>query len=65
MSKEIQLQPSELNTLGGVHCPPPNVPNWNSHPKVFINVANQGQGRCHYCGTVYKLLNHDAVKPHH
>jgi uncharacterized Zn-finger protein len=28
---------------------------WSSHPKVYLNVANAGQGKCPYCGTVYQL----------
>jgi uncharacterized Zn-finger protein len=31
------------------------MPLWNSHPKVFIDVAAHGEGRCPYCGTVYRL----------
>jgi uncharacterized Zn-finger protein len=51
----IELKATDLNTLGGVHCPNPTMPNWSSHPKVFIDIAKHGQGRCHYCGTVYQL----------
>jgi uncharacterized Zn-finger protein len=28
---------------------------WNSHPKVYLNVARTGQAKCPYCGTEYKL----------
>jgi uncharacterized Zn-finger protein len=55
MSKEIQLKITDLNTLGGVHCPNPTMLIWNSHPKIAIDIVKHGQGRCHYCGTVYKL----------
>ncbi len=55
MSKEIELKASDLNPLGGVHCPSPSTPSWSSHPKVFIDIAKHGHGSCHYCGTVYKL----------
>jgi uncharacterized Zn-finger protein len=65
MSKKIELKASELNSLGGVHCPPSNTPSWSSHPKVFIDIAKQGQGRCHYCGTVYQLIAGEASSNHH
>jgi uncharacterized Zn-finger protein len=28
---------------------------WNSHPKVYLDVAKTGQAKCPYCGTVYQL----------
>ena len=28
---------------------------WNSHPKVYLDVARTGEAKCSYCGTVYKL----------
>ncbi|MCX7861308.1 MAG: zinc-finger domain-containing protein, partial [Chloroflexus sp.] len=28
---------------------------WNSHPRVFLDVASTGQAQCPYCGTVYRL----------
>jgi uncharacterized Zn-finger protein len=28
---------------------------WNSHPKVYLDVAGSGQAKCPYCGTVYQL----------
>ncbi len=28
---------------------------WNSHPRVYIDVGHDGQGKCPYCGTVYQL----------
>ena len=37
------------------YCPNPQMPLWNHHPKVFIDLAHTGQGRCPYCGTVYRL----------
>ena len=65
MSKQIELKASELNSLGGVHCPPSNAPSWSSHPKVFIDIAKQGQGRCHYRGTIYKLITNEVSMSHY
>jgi uncharacterized Zn-finger protein len=28
---------------------------WSNHPRVFIDVATTGEGKCPYCGTVYRL----------
>ena len=28
---------------------------WNSHPKVYLDVARTGEAKCPYCGTVYRL----------
>jgi uncharacterized Zn-finger protein len=39
-----------------VHCPAPGTSLWNSHPRVYVPLED-GQGKCSYCGAVYKLLN--------
>ncbi|MGA1252669.1 MAG: zinc-finger domain-containing protein [Burkholderiaceae bacterium] len=36
------------------YCPNPNMPLWSSHPRVFLDLS-EGQARCPYCGTVYRL----------
>jgi uncharacterized Zn-finger protein len=53
----IELLAKDLNPQGGVYCPNPkaDMALWSSHPKVYLNVADSGQGKCPYCGTVYKL----------
>ena len=28
---------------------------WNSHPKMYLDVAKSGEAKCPYCVTVYKL----------
>jgi uncharacterized Zn-finger protein len=39
-----------------VHCPMPGTSLWNSHPKVYLPVKeNGGQARCPYCGALYIL----------
>ena len=38
-----------------VFCPNPRMPLWSSHPRVFLDVADSGEARCPYCGTVYAL----------
>ncbi|MFN7666290.1 MAG: zinc-finger domain-containing protein, partial [Inhella sp.] len=40
---------------GVVACPNPQMALWSSHPKVYIDLSHDGQGRCPYCGTEYRL----------
>ncbi len=41
-----------------VHCPMPGSSLWNSHPQVYIPLAeNCGEARCPYCGTLFKLVD--------
>jgi uncharacterized Zn-finger protein len=51
----VEVLASEVQDNGTVFCPNPKMPLWSSHPKVFIDLAHDGQGKCPYCGTVYKL----------
>ena len=58
MSKmQVELLAKDLNAQGGVFCPSPkaDMKIWNSHPKVYLDVAHTGQGKCPYCGTEYVL----------
>jgi uncharacterized Zn-finger protein len=38
-----------------VHCPLPGMSLWNSHPRVFLPLEENGEARCPYCGAVYVL----------
>jgi uncharacterized Zn-finger protein len=51
----VELAAAELIGPGVVFCPNPRMALWSNHPKVFIDVATTGEGRCPYCGTVYRL----------
>lgn len=46
-----------------VYCPNPDMPRWNTHPRVFIDVSH-GEARCSYCGTRYKLRDGETVHGH-
>jgi uncharacterized Zn-finger protein len=49
----IEVKKSDLP----IHCPVEGSSLWNSHPRVYIPVEeNGGNCRCPYCGTMYKLL---------
>ncbi len=37
------------------YCPNPSMPLWESHPRVFLDVINEGEVICPYCGTRYRF----------
>ncbi len=51
----VEVQAADLEGPGVVFCPNPRMPVWSSHPRVFIDVATTGRGKCPYCGTEYTL----------
>lgn len=49
----VEVKASDLP----LHCPTPGSSLWNSHPRVYIPVMeNGGEAKCIYCGTIFKLL---------
>ena len=38
-----------------VFCPNPGMPLWSSHPRVFLDITDEGEAKCPYCGTKYIL----------
>ncbi len=36
-------------------CPMPGMTLWNSHPRVYLAVADCAEVKCPYCGAVYVL----------
>ena len=59
----VELVARDLNPQGGVHCPSPkaDMKLWNTHPKVYLDVARTGEARCPYCGTVYRLKAGESI----
>ena len=53
----VELVARDLNTNGGIFCPSPraDMKLWNTHPRVYLDIAQSGAAKCPYCGTVYKL----------
>lgn len=51
----VLVTAKDLQGHGVIVCPNPRMPLWSNHPRVFIDVAKHGEGRCPYCGTVYRL----------
>jgi len=50
-SKTIRVKTSELP----VSCPPNSSETWNLHPKVYLNLSNNGEAYCQYCSTHFVL----------
>ena len=51
----VEVTAAEVQGPGVVFCPNPKQALWSNHPRVYIDLAKSGEGRCPYCGTVYKL----------
>jgi uncharacterized Zn-finger protein len=66
-TRDVELLTTDLNPQGGVFCPSPkaDMKLWNTHPKVYLDVAKSGQAKCAYCGTVYRLQAGEVVGHHH
>ena len=66
-SAPVELLAKDLNDQGGVFCPSPkaHMTIWNSHPKVYLDVAHTGEAKCPYCGTVYQLKAGEHFGAHH
>lgn len=51
-SANISVSASDLP----LHCPRPQESLWNSHPKVYLPIKeNGGTADCPYCGAHYTL----------
>ena len=53
----VELVAKDLNSNGGIFCPSAKAAMqlWNSHPRVYLDIAGSGAAKCPYCGTVYQL----------
>jgi uncharacterized Zn-finger protein len=47
--REVEITQKDLP----LHCPMPDAPLWSRHPRVFLDVAKEGEVLCPYCGTRY------------
>ena len=63
----IELLAKDLTANGGIFCPSPkaDMKLWNTHPRVYLDIAQTGAAKCPYCGTVYKLREGEHVGGHH
>ena len=60
----VELSAKDLPAPGVIFCPNPLMPLWSNHPRVFIDVATAGVGKCPYCGTEYRLKPGEKVHAH-
>ena len=62
----VEVLAKDLNAQGGVFCPNPkaDMKLWNTHPRVFLNLA-QGEAKCPYCGTQYRMRAGETVGAGH
>ncbi len=63
----VDLLAKDLDPQGDTFCPNPkaDMQLWNSHPRVYLNVARTGQAACPYCGTIYRLKAGEQLAPAH
>lgn len=59
-ASEVLLGSADLPAF----CPNPRMPLWNHHPRVFLDIAHEGQARCPYCGTLYRLKPGETIRGH-
>jgi uncharacterized Zn-finger protein len=60
----VEVTAADVQGPGVVFCPNPKQALWSNHPRVYIDVAKTGEGRCPYCGTVYKLKEGEHIHGH-
>ena len=53
----VELLAKDLNANGGIFCPSPKagMKLWNTHPRVYLDIAATGGAKCPYCGAEYHL----------
>ena len=61
----VEVTAKDVQDNGSVFCPNPLMPLWSGHPKVFIDLSHEGQGKCPYCGTLYKLAAGEHLSAGH
>jgi uncharacterized Zn-finger protein len=61
----VELAASDLAAPGVIFCPNPKMALWSNHPRVFIDVVSTGEGKCPYCGTLYRLRAGERVASGH
>ena len=63
-SSAVEVTAADLQGPGIVFCPNPKMPLWSGHPRIFIDVGTTGEGKCPYCGTLYRLRAGEKVSSH-
>jgi uncharacterized Zn-finger protein len=54
MRQTYTLKESDLPA----QCPPDGIPQWNSHPKIYLALDEKNnEAQCPYCGNLFTLEN--------
>lgn len=61
----VEVSAKDLQGPGVVFCPNPKMTQWSTHPKVYVDLSHEGEGRCPYCGTVYRLKAGEKIAHGH
>jgi uncharacterized Zn-finger protein len=66
MSGKIEVSPVELDDASyqSAFCPNPKMSLWSAHPRVYLDFQENGEAKCPYCSTVYKLKPGTVLKGH-
>jgi uncharacterized Zn-finger protein len=61
----VEVSAKDLQGHGVVFCPNPKMALWSTHPKVYVDLSHGGEGKCPYCGTVYRLKAGETLSAGH
>ncbi|MEK8048377.1 zinc-finger domain-containing protein [Ideonella margarita] len=61
----VEVTAQDLHGPGVVFCPNPKMTLWSNHPKVYVDLSHTGEGKCPYCGTVYRLKAGEKISAGH
>jgi uncharacterized Zn-finger protein len=53
--KHYWVKPRDLP----LSCPMPDMPVWNAHPRVYLDIETKGEVACPYCGALFTLSGQD------
>jgi len=55
--KEVNIAVKFNSSVLPLSCPPQNMPLWDMHPKVYLELDEHQKATCPYCSTIYILNN--------
>jgi uncharacterized Zn-finger protein len=61
----VEVTAAELQGPGVIACPNPKMALWSTHPRVFVDLSYNGEAKCPYCGTVYRLKAGEKLSHSH
>ncbi|MCH7342645.1 zinc-finger domain-containing protein [Pelomonas sp. CA6] len=61
----VEVLAKDLQGPGVIACPNPKMPLWSNHPRVFVDLSHEGEGKCPYCGTLYRLKAGEVIAAGH